>query len=458
MKFNCDKDQVQIVDSGTDVVRVIRNITESGFQEDAFYIFDVQDLIQKYNNWKEKLPGVVPYYAVKCNDHVSVLKTLSLLGVGFDCASKEEIKKILSIGVDATRIIFANPAKPASHMRYAVDQGIELLTVDSENELYKIKKLHPTAKMLIRIRSDASVSQCPLGVKFGCNSVTEAPALMQLARTLGLDVIGVCFHVGSGCGEPMAYRRAIARAHALFQLGDELGFNMHLLDIGGGFPGEKDSSIDTIADVVNMALEDYFPPSSNVNVIAEPGRYFVASAFTLATLVYSKRMVRDPDTGEAVNMFYINDGIYGSFNSLMYDHAVVEPIPLVNNRSYEMVPCSIWGPTCDSLDLIVERAEFPNLNVGEWIMFENMGAYTFSAASSFNGFPVPKVYTILNDSVKLPLKDALSALEDEFDFEDVSQSKLNDYPLSSSWKDNQQLHGALPEIYCLEEKCPAIPI
>lgn len=78
-----------------------------------------------------------------------------------------------------------------------------------------------------------------------------------------------------------------------------------------------------------MALEDYFPPSSNVNVIAEPGRYFVASAFTLATLVYSKRMVRDPDTGEAVNMFYINDGIYGSFNSLMYDHAVVEPIPLV---------------------------------------------------------------------------------------------------------------------------------
>lgn len=102
----------------------------------------------------------------------------------------------------------------------------------------------------MRIRSDAMVVQCPLGIKYGCNIVTEAPALLSLARRLELDVIGICFHVGSGCGEPLSYRRSIAAASTLFKVGNDLGFNMHVLDIGGGFAGNKGTSIDKVGRVV----------------------------------------------------------------------------------------------------------------------------------------------------------------------------------------------------------------
>lgn len=101
-------------------------------------------------------------------------------------------------------------------------------------------------RLILRIRCDAAVAQCALGMKFGCDSISDAPHLLQVARMLGLDVIGISFHVGSGCGEVAVFRRAIAAARVLFDLGTTLGFNMNLLDLGGGYPGNKGSSIDKV--------------------------------------------------------------------------------------------------------------------------------------------------------------------------------------------------------------------
>lgn len=101
--------------------------------------------------------------------------------------------------------------------------------------------------MIIRIRCDATETQCPLGIKYGCDPQTEAPILLELARDLGLSVVGVSFHVGSGCNEPAAFRRAINASAATFHLAQQLGFlNMYLLDIGGGFPGNKNTSLDKV--------------------------------------------------------------------------------------------------------------------------------------------------------------------------------------------------------------------
>lgn len=438
MRYNVDQDQVSLVDETTDVVRVMRNITESGMQEDAFYVFDAQNVIQKLNNWREKMPRVVPFYAVKCNDHVFLLKVLASLGVSFDCASQEEMRKVLAIGVEPSRIIFANPAKPMKHIRYAAEQGVDLITFDNENELYKMKSVYPASRLLLRIRSDAAVTQCPLGIKYGCNITTEAPQLLNLARELDLNVVGICFHVGSGCGEALAYGRSIAAASTLFKVGRDLGFDMHVLDIGGGFPGNKGTSIDKMAEIVNKALDEYFP-NDDVKIMGEPGRYFAASAYTLAALVHSKREDYHPETGARRNMYYINDGVYGSFNSILYDHAEVTPLPLQEVDSYSVVDCSIWGPTCDGLDKIVEEANFPEMNVGDWIRFDNMGAYTFAAASTFNGFDVPKVYTILNESTMNRLKNGLLDVE-KFDFEGLPESvdKNNQYLLD----ERQEKHSS----------------
>nr|CAD7587401.1 unnamed protein product [Timema genevievae] len=342
---------IHVVDDGTKLEKVLQSITESGVQEDAFYVFDVGDIVRKYEIFTTKLPRVKPFYesilikpifysitvfalyvflAVKCNDNAIVLEVLATLGANFDCASKGEINKVLDLGINQSRILFANPAKPASHIRHAATVGVDLMTFDNESELHKVKSLYPNARLVIRVRCDADVAQCPLGLKFGCDILTEAPRLIRVARFLGLEVVGISFHVGSGCDDPPVFRRGIAAARKLFDYATTLGYNFDLLDLGGGYPGNTGTSIDKIADVINLALEEFFPDPS-VKVIAEPGRFFVASAFALATNIHSKREVRNNDEkdGSITHvMYYINDGVYGAFNCCLYDHYHPTPIPL----------------------------------------------------------------------------------------------------------------------------------
>ncbi|XP_060857004.1 ornithine decarboxylase 1-like [Metopolophium dirhodum] len=406
MKIFRPEEQIHIIDNEATVEETIKDIVGTNVISDPFYIFDVGDLVNKAIIWQKTLPRVKPFYAVKCNDNSLVLEILAAFGTNFDCASKAEIKKVLDLGVNPTRVIFANPAKMASHIKYAMSKGVYLTTFDNKLELYKMKSLHPSCNLVIRIRCDATEAQCPLGIKYGCDPLTEAPSLLALARDLGLSVVGVSFHVGSGCNEPAAFQRAIAASAGIFQLAQELGFmNMHLLNIGGGFPGDKNTSLDKIANIVNDALNEWFPPNNGVTIIAEPGRYFVASAFTLATKIHS---IKKRSNDESHIMYFINDGVYGSFNSILYDHSVVVPKSLYDySRSRPICESSIWGPTCDGLDKVVDFVNMPLLKMDEWITFENMGAYTIPVASTFNGFPLPKVFAVANQRIWNKLKNVV---------------------------------------------------
>lgn len=397
------------------VKNIINEITENGTasQEDPFYVFNIGDIFRKHQIWIKQMPRVIPHYAVKCNDNDVVLATLVALGTSFDCASKAEIKKVLSLGVNPERIIFANPEKPKQHILYAASVGVNIMTFDGDIELHKIKLTFPDAKyglkkvkfclflidfscfrLVLRIRCEAEGAQCPLGQKFGCDPVTEAPKLLKVARNLNLNVIGISFHVGSGCRDYPIYFKAIGICKKLFDEANALGFNMTLLDIGGGFPGDNDKTIDGVATAVNEALETFFP-DKNVRVIAEPGRYYVASAFTLVTNIESKKIIYDATTNDVSHvMYYINDGVYGSFNCLLYDHQFIKPILLHKPDEENKIESTIWGPTCDALDKLID-IPMPDVDIGEFIIFENMGAYTIPVASPFNGFPLPKVYCFI---------------------------------------------------------------
>ena len=193
------------------------------------------------------------------------------------------------------RIIFANPVKQVSHIRYAASAGVRVMTFDNENELYKVRQHHPTAKMVLRIRCDAKKVRCPLGMKYGAFP-KDAPRLIQLAKKLGIDLIGISFHVGSGCEEPEVFDRGITICRQLFNVAaKDYGFNMTLVDIGGGYPGKRGSSIQPIADIINSSLERNFPDGCGVDIIAEPGRYYVTSAFTLATRIHGLRQLISDD-------------------------------------------------------------------------------------------------------------------------------------------------------------------
>jgi len=293
----------------------------------------------------------------------------------------------LGVGAVPNDIIYANPCKGPEHIKFALQNNIEMMTFDNSHELIKIAENYPRAKLLLRIITDDSKSICRFSTKFGAPLDTTF-GLLSLARSYNLDVIGVSFHVGSGCMSTESFVAAIKSAHTVFKQAEEIGFQLNTLDLGGGWPGTNDGRIDfpSIAGAIRPVLDELFPPE--VKIIAEPGRYFVAESHIMAVNVFAKRTVTDQSTGETHFLYYVNDGVYQSFNCILFDHYTPTPLVLSSSRNSEvnLYKSTIFGPTCDSMDCIGKDVMLPELNVDEWLYFKNMGAYTVAAASSFNGF------------------------------------------------------------------------
>lgn len=330
--------------------------------------------------------------AIKCNPDSQVVRLLSELGTGFDCASVVEIQQVLNMNVDPSRIIYAQPCKTNSYVRYAASKGVKKMTFDCTDELYKIKKLFPEAELFLRISTDDSSSLCRLSLKFGA-AMDSTEELLDLAQILGLCVVGVSFHVGSGASDPQAFRRAVQDARTVFDQAVARDMNLTTLDIGGGFTSEN---FESMAAALSQAIDDLIPP--HIKIIGEPGRYYVATAFTLASHIIGRRTFEDIATRTKSYMLFLNDGLYGNFSSIIFDHQYPrakilragnlmyfdEEAAQANPRGVEY---SIWGPTCDGMDRITEKICFDNvLDVGDWFYFENMGAYTKCSATRFNGF------------------------------------------------------------------------
>jgi len=416
------KYEVETVNEPIETVIRRRLADEARDKEEAFYFVDLGTIVKKYLQWVRYLPKVKPYYAVKCNPNPAIVRTLANLGVNFDCASKAEIQQVLGSGVSASRIIYANPTKMRSHISFAKTSGVEHMTFDNADELQKIHECYPDAKLLLRIITDDSQSICRFSTKFGA-PLQQTGRLLALARQLDLIVVGVSFHVGSGCMSTASFVTAIQSALRVFKEAEEVGYKLSLLDLGGGWPGTDDHgthpygdhppsiSFVEIADAIRPLLDQAFGTNDDVQIIAEPGRFFVAESHTLMVNVFAKRVVEANVSGTTTSpssenshqvknfsrqfLYYVNDGVYQSFNCIFFDH--ISPTPLVfdvgDRRT--LYKCTIFGPTCDSMDCIAKDIWLPELEVGEWLYFKNMGAYTVAAASPFNGFSsCPTTYYI----------------------------------------------------------------
>uniref|UniRef100_A0A672I0C6 ornithine decarboxylase n=1 Tax=Salarias fasciatus TaxID=181472 RepID=A0A672I0C6_SALFA len=369
---------IEILENG----KTIRDIIDSKIKEldsaenqQPFFVANLDCVLKAHLRWTKNLPRVKPFYAVKCNDKPTVVSMLSALGTGFDCASKGEIQLALSLGVTPDKIIYANPTKPSYHIKYAASQGVDTMTFDNEEELLKISSLHAQAKYSLK----------KLNLKFGA-TLSSAGKLLERAAQLGLQVIGVSFHVGCLCTDSLTFKRAIADSRHVFDMAKSLGFKMSLLDIGGGFTGTD--------QVINESLDEFFPSESGVRIIAEPGRYFVESAFTLAVNVIAKKTVMNETEENSDNTesgpdrtmeYYINDGVFGSISSVLNFPDAVGSSEL----KYKSV---IWGPTCDCIDKVLENYWIPELRVGDWLLMDNAGAYTLSICSDFNNFERALIY------------------------------------------------------------------
>jgi len=407
---------------------MMRNMSSTSEDEEAFFVVDLTTVLRKLSSWKELMPRVKPFYAVKCNNDDAICRLLALAGCGFDCASQAEIEQVLTLDVPVDQIIYANPCKQASMLRFARASNVRLMTADNVDELQKIRQCFPEARVVIRIAVDDSKSVCRFNSKFGAPP-REWDALLSTARQLGVDIAGFSFHVGSGCGDLQPFADAVASARDAFELARSYGFAPTLLDVGGGYPGHDAGSLrfEDVARTVSGALDAHFPAGCGVDIIAEPGRYMCSASHSYAVAVIARRALSAAqlaDAGEIESFgarpgkeaeagaepqfsagahadgdahpaaarqpevaLYINDGVYGSFNCVVFDHAVVVPQPLhaVAAGRRGRVATKLFGPTCDSIDVVMGCVELPELAVGDWLCFRDMGAYTRCAATRFNG-------------------------------------------------------------------------
>lgn len=372
----------------TSTYDLIKSILETKSPTTAFYIVDIGEIIRKYKLWIKLFPDIDLRYAIKCNSNLVICKLLALLDVGFDVASKNEINMVKDITKDINKIIYANPYKEEQFIQYARAMDIDMSVFDSEYELLKLKLYHPKCSLLMRIRVDDSNSECKFSEKFGVEK-EDFQKMIAFAKSLNLNIVGICFHVGSSCRDASQYYSAIKLAKEAFDIGKQNGYNMNVLDIGGGFPGNVDDAsmklLTDIAEQTRIGLNEFFSDIENLQILAEPGRFFVQTSHTLLVNVIGKKTKKDKKTGENIFCYYLNDGIYGSFNCIYFDHQhpAILPYNEANETQYKSI---IFGPTCDSIDKICDSVMLPELETGEWVFVENFGAYTVAAASDFNGF------------------------------------------------------------------------
>ncbi|XP_062254754.1 antizyme inhibitor 1-like [Platichthys flesus] len=412
---------VGLLGAGTALCDVIDNhIYEQTLSErKAFFVADLGVVLRQHVRWRTHMGQIRPYYTVRCNSSPAVIEVLAALGTGFICTNKSELELVQSYGIPSEDIIYSGVCKQVSQIKYAAKNGIDLLVCDNEAELRKISRCHPNAKLLLQVATEASDEE--ISMTFGC-SLKDCRHLLERAKELGVQVVGVRSHISVSCEDDQVFIHAISDARCVFDMGEEMGFNMNIVDIGGGFSA-ADTKLELINRAVMSMVDLYFPLSTGVSIIAEPGSFFISSAFTLAVNIISKGVVaRDLQkqahddlhpNNEPEFQYYMNEGVYGSFASKLSDTAIATP-SVHRNTSLDgpVFSSSLWGPSGDDLDQVVEHCLLPELNIGDWLLFTHAGAYSLGQPlSTTTDSPPPPVYYVISSRDWFEMQDTGGAQE-----------------------------------------------
>ncbi len=354
-------------------------------------VVDHKVLRENYELFRRYLPRVQVYYAVKANSDPAIVQTFYDAGASFDVASMAEFltvhEKIKHLPAQQRqdfiwdRIIYANPIKAIETLQQ-LDPYKPLVTYDNHEEVIKIARYAPHSGLALRLRVPNTGSMVELSSKFGALP-GEAVDLIAFAHNNKLVVEGLSFHVGSQCTNPRNYSQALHLAAGIFSEAKARGFDLKLIDIGGGFPAHYDAAVPPfrkLAKMITTELDRLFPEP--IEVLAEPGRFLVATAATAVAQIIGKAV-----RGGKL-CYYLNDGVYQTYSGVIFDHAQY------HLRSFKKGPtqfCSVFGPTCDALDTIGLVEELPDMEMGELVYSENIGAYSVASSTSFNGFQPAKV-------------------------------------------------------------------
>jgi ornithine decarboxylase len=356
-------------------------------------VLDVDAVERQYRALSAGLGRAHVHYAVKANPHPEIVERLVKLGSGFDAASRGEIELVLSQGADPARVSFGNTIKKAGDIRFAHRAGVTTFAADAEEELEKIAQNAPGAKVYIRVIVDNSEADWPLSRKFGC-AQDKAIDLLCRARDLGLLAHGLSFHVGSQTREARMWTGTLDQVAAIWHEARARGFDLRLLNIGGGFPAFYGDAIEhptAYAGAVMRLIAERF--GDVPEIMAEPGRGLVAEAGAIAAEVMLVSRKSDADLHRWV---YLDIGKFSGLAETI-DEAI--RYQFVTPRDGDPTgACILAGPSCDSADVLYEKrpVQLPvTLRAGDRVTIRNCGAYTSSYSSvGFNGFPPLDVVVI----------------------------------------------------------------
>ncbi|MFC0118399.1 type III PLP-dependent enzyme [Pseudoalteromonas xiamenensis] len=340
-------------------------------------VLDGDAIRKQYLSLQQALPGVALHYALKPLPHDAVVAILKDLNGYFDLATNGEVDLVRNVGVDPERCIHSHPIKRDSDIRYALDYGCSTFVVDNIVELEKFVAYKDVTQLLLRVSFRNPDTKIDLSKKFGCRQ-EEAIGLLCKAKELGLNVIGLSFHVGSQAVNPVRHSNAVAACNNIIREAAQFGVTLTTLDIGGGFPVSYDGNPIDIVEYCAPIREQLALLPEHIRVLAEPGRYICAPAVTAVSSVMGIAQ-----RGEQT-WYYLDDGVYGSYSGQIYDHMVYPlSFPYASGEPQLSV---LSGPTCDSIDVIREDIMLPPLAVGEIVIGHVMGAYTWASATEFNFF------------------------------------------------------------------------
>lgn len=301
-------------------------------------------------------------------------------------------------------ILFANPCKTPQDIQLAKNLGVPWVTVDSVEELEKMDNANYRPEIVIRLRVDDTGSSSPFALKFGAD-YEGSKYIAKIAKEMKMPVVGMSFHIGSGSSRPEAFRDAIHLAQNTWESISTR--RMDVLDLGGGWSHEEA----LFTEQAKYAVEG-LKSCRAISHIAEPGRFFAAPIYDLYIQVIGKKKM---DGGWK---YTLDESIYGQFSCIPYDHATPSMGVLKVSSSSANGPKTkaiLFGRTCDSLDWIANSVSMDELDVGDWLYIPNMGAYTTSTSTEFNGFPKPEIIkmddmpnTVTWLNMKYPLANMLS--------------------------------------------------
>jgi ornithine decarboxylase len=347
-------------------------------------VIDGRLIQERFRELQKAIGNARIYYAVKTNPHWRIIELLHELGAHFEISSAEELKLLLRRGVPAERIIASNPVKTEASLRAAWKAGVQFFAFDSYAEVEKLSRFAPGSKVYVRLVVSNEGSQWPLTRKFGVET-EDAVELLCEAQRKGLDPCGVTFHVGSQCTSSETWVKAIEKARVVWELAEDRGIRLRMLNVGGGFPikyNEDSISITEAAARVRDTINGLFP--EDVEVLVEPGRSIVGEAGTLVSTVVGKAS----RNGE--NWLYLDVGV---FNGLMESIGGIR-YPMTSTKNGNRERYVLAGPSCDSLDIIQDDTLLPDLDVGDRVYILSAGAYTTAYASQFDGLTIPKTTVV----------------------------------------------------------------